>query len=660
MALPITAPLAISAIRALIRYRDRVDTILALSTAEEGLPFRLPKPPIDHQAHFADMLRFFETEQGQIMLALNDLTQTFKAVKTADEEDSAIPGEVRNCFALYFEATEVKPKRWAPDANDAEWRKSSSTGPSEEMRLAYYVVESDRLSRNPALTRILLTTADTLLEVLGENAGTFIANPRIATVVEDLLGEFAIKHDFDDDSIQKIYKRLLNSLAVAVLDNPGIVPNKPLLQALFGALNDVRGQLGNEFVALLITEDGFQTLLAAFLHQVADDPSFISADEAIKDIIASMFREIGTNFKGLVQGDPEAVFGVLEAGLAVGASHVETIVHRKLSGHPLLTVVFADMANKIKELATQNLFVSELVSGKIFAGFYRTILETIAANPAALASEAKIKPFTTDLIATYAKTLSDVEIKDTFTAETFQGLVQDSLTVLSHYPELIWRDNQFAAPVVRAIFESAAPLVPDGFSDKDIIVVLDAAFQAVNDNLALLEIEDRLESILTSVSGVLVKDSLKRLLTVQGRKDALLAALQAVAVNPAVWGEFAAKDMAQPLVVGLLEGIVEDPTHLLAGPVLVESLRRSLTAFARRGNVFIDNKIEPGVTQALMKIAIESAQAEIGKSIDGDTLPLFLERTIMAFLKSPFDITTADEAKIKKLANGVIAEIEKG
>jgi hypothetical protein len=32
----------------------------------------------------------------------------------------------------------------------------------------------------------------------------------------------------------------------------------------------------------------------------------------------------------------------------------------------------------------------------------------------------------------------------------------------------------------------------------------------------------------------------------------------------------------------------------------------------------------------------------------------------MAFLKSPFDITTADEAKIKKLANGVIAEIEKG
>jgi len=69
MALPITAPLAISAIKALIRYRYRVDTILALSTVEEGLPFRLPKPPTDHMAHLSDMLRFFESDQGRIILS---------------------------------------------------------------------------------------------------------------------------------------------------------------------------------------------------------------------------------------------------------------------------------------------------------------------------------------------------------------------------------------------------------------------------------------------------------------------------------------------------------------------------------------------------------------------------------------------------------------
>lgn len=659
MALPITAPLVISGIKALIRYRYRVDTIMALSTIEEGLPFRLPRPPINHKEHRADMLRFFETDQGQIMLALNNLTQAFKEVQNAVKTDAPMPDELSNCYSLYFEATEVKPNRWAPEAGAAAWRKSASTGPSAEMRLAYYVVESDRMSRNTALTRIMLTTADILLEVLGENAGTFISNPRVASVVEDLLVEFAIKHDFDDESIQFIYKRLLNSLAIAVLENPGIVPNKFLLQALFSALNDVRSQLGSEFVALLITEDGFHALIAAFLSQVAEDPSFLNADAVVKNILSAMLIELGHNFPELVQGDSEAVFGVLEAGLAVGASCVDTILNRKLSGHPLLTVVLGDMAREVNMLASQNLFFKELASGKIFAGFYRTILESIAANPAALAAEAQFKPFTTELITTFAGTLSAVKLKETLTMETFRELVQDSLTTLGRYPELIVPDNQFAAPVIRAVFEAAAPLVKDGFSNRDIIIVLDAALQTANENLALLKIEDRLETILSAVSGVLARDGLKQLLTVRGRKDALLAALQAVSVNPKIWGEFAAKDMVQPLVVGLLEGIEKDPTRLLAGPVLVDTMRRSLTAVARHGKLFIDGDMEPGVAKALMTLALDSAEAEIGNGIDGESLPLFLERIMLAFFKKPFDIEATDEAKIKKLADGIIAEIEK-
>jgi len=353
------------------------------------------------------------------------------------------------------------------------------------------------------------------------------------------------------------------------------------------------------------------------------------------------------------------VFGVLEAGLAVGASHVDTILQHKLSGHPLLKVILTDMANEINELASQNLFIKELVSGSIFAGFYHTILVSIAANPAALADEANIKPFTTELITTFAETLSTVKLKDTLTRATFRELVQDSLTVLSHYPELIVPQNRFAAPVVEAIFASAAPLVKDGFSKDDILIVLEVALRTANDNLALLEMEDRLEIILGTVGNEIARDGIKRLLTVQGRRDALLASLQAVAVNPTIWGKFSEKEIVQPLVVGLLEGIEKDPTHLLAGPVMVESLRRSLTALARRGNLFIEGQLDPGITRALIELALNSAQTEIGHSTDGETLPLFIERTILTFLGSPFNIDTADDAKIKKLADGIVAEIEK-
>ena len=94
MALPITAPLAISAIKALIRYRYRIDTILALGMVEESLPFRLPRPPADHMAHLEDMLRFFQTDQGRIALAINNLDQVFEEIKIADETDFQISRQI--------------------------------------------------------------------------------------------------------------------------------------------------------------------------------------------------------------------------------------------------------------------------------------------------------------------------------------------------------------------------------------------------------------------------------------------------------------------------------------------------------------------------------------------------------------------------------------
>ena len=48
-------PVAVSAITALVRFRDRVDDILSLNRATEGLPFALPPaPPERHGAQGRD------------------------------------------------------------------------------------------------------------------------------------------------------------------------------------------------------------------------------------------------------------------------------------------------------------------------------------------------------------------------------------------------------------------------------------------------------------------------------------------------------------------------------------------------------------------------------------------------------------------------------
>ncbi len=262
------------------------------------------------------------------------------------------------------------------------------------------------------------------------------------------------------------------------------------------------------------------------------------------------------------------------------------------------------------------------------------------------------------LIAAYADSLSRTKIKDVFSTETLREVIHDSLTIMGRYPELVGRDNQFATQVVEAVFEAAALLVKDGFRHDDFIAVLDAAVGTANENVALLETKDSLTAILSAVGEGLTLDSVKGLLTSKGRKDALLAAVGAVAVNPTVWHNLKSKELVQPLVIGLLSGIEKDPTKLLSGPVLVDYLRRSLTAAARRGNSLVDDKLDPSVLKSVLSISLESAKMEIGKTIDGESLPVFMERVLQKVFKSHLEIDLKNEAIIKKLAEGIVAEFE--
>ena len=660
MPLPISVPLALSAIKALLRFRHRVDTILALNEAATGLPFRLPPGPVDDRAHIRDMLAFFEdTESGKIALALNDLQDAFNRVKSAIADGTRpSQADLANCLQLYFEAADVRPKLMAPGADDAALRQRASSGPSREMRLAYYVVESHRLSRNPALTRVLLATTDTLLEVVGENASSFISNPKVRGIVEVLLDEFAVKHDFDDDGAEDLFRRFLGAAAVAALENRDVLPNTPALKALFGALNDVREDLGDEFVARLVSSDGFENLVSRVLINVAEDPSFITSDELAKKVLTATLNELGQKFPEILRGDPQAVFGVLEAGLAVGAAHVESILKTELGDRPLISAVLSTMASSVAENARNNALFEKLATKEIFADLYKVALTAIAANPSALASETGMDDFVAKLIAGFADTLSTTDLDATMSHDTLRKIVSNSLLIAAEYPDLIARDDQFAAKVIKAVFEAAAPAVRDGLQAEDLIIVVDAAIGTANDNLALIEMGDRFRVVLGAIGGALAQQGIQPLLVADGRRDVLLAALGAISANPAVWGEFAARDVVQPLVTGVVNGLASDPTHLLSGTVMVDSVRRSLIALARRGKVVTDDGIGPEELQGLITLSLQAADARIGRSIDGEVLPEFLERVLLGFLEAPFPLAGIDDDTFKSLVEEAIAGTE--
>jgi len=651
-------PLVISAIKALIRYRDRVDTILSLNEAATGLPFRLPPAPDDRIAHLDSMIAFGQTRTGEIALELRGLSDAYRRVRQAKEQGSQIPAQdALDCIALYFEAAAVEPTSFGP-GGDGDLRARASSGPSEEMRLAYFVVESHRLSRNPALTRVLLATADTLLEVAGENAGFFVSNPRTRGIVESLLNEFAVKRDFDDDSAEMIFRRLLGAAAVAAIENREQLSDAPALQALFGALADVRTDLGDEFVARLVTRDGFERLVAGYATQVASDPSFLTKHELARSAISATLRELAQSFPRIAQGDPEAVFAVLEAGIAVAAAHVPAILETELAGRPLSTAILRELARSVETQAASNALFENVARGRIFGELYRVALSAVAASPEELATEAGLPAFAAELAAGVASTLVQTPIRETFGTETFRELVAGSLQVMARHPDAVVRDHQFGAKVISAVFAAAAPAVRDGLRKDDVLEVVDAALAAAGGNAALLGLDERLEAVLEALGGALASEGLRGLLDRESRKQALLVAVRAVAANPQVWGDFARSDQVQPIALGIAEGLASDPTKLLSGPVLVEALRRCLQATARRGGVIVAGHVGDGALRMLLSEALTAARAEVGRSIDGENLPEFVERVLLGFLAAPFDLDGSHGPKLEAVFEAAVDAID--
>ena len=138
------------------------------------------------------------------------------------------------------------------------------------------------------------------------------------------------------------------------------------------------------------------------------------------------------------------------------------------------------------------------------------------------------------------------------------------------------------------------------------------------------KLNTQLAATIASLGDAIAAGGLQQLLNPQGRKALLLAALQAVAANPTVWGGLQDRKLIQPLVKAILQGLATDQTHLLSGPVLVDAAQRILLAAVRRGQQLIDQALSPDDLKKLLMMAVHRAQQEIGKTIDGE---LLLSRT---------------------------------
>ena len=191
----------------------------------------------------------------------------------------------------------------------------------------------------------------------------------------------------------------------------------------------------------------------------------------------------------------------------------------------------------------------------------------------------------------------------------------------------------------------------------DLEALAGAAVRAATDNLRLLELDERLLAVLEATGEALADDQVRRLLTAQGRRDALLEVLHAVAANPVTWHGLADAELARPVVRAVFEALAADPSKLLSGAAWIAAVRRVLTAAARRARHFLDHEVDPATLAQLCTMALRWAQKQIGETVDADNLPPLLERIVHDYLGEPFALAQINSADFKALVERAHAHV---
>jgi hypothetical protein len=637
-------PIAISAIKALLRYRARVDTILSLKTAAADLPFALPEPPPSYGPHEQAMLAFFRSPTGRALSTVQGLADAFEQI--ARQYDPSLYWQREALYKLYFEAADVRPDLAGPQVA----RSLATRGPGSEMRLAYFVVESHRLSRNPAVTRVLLATADTLLEFGAENAGLFTAHPRTQALLRTFLDEFAVKADFDDAGLDTIFKRLLGATVTAALDHPGEWQDQPALKPLFAALRELRDdfngkqpQSGDNFVAGLISLPGFERLLGTYLSHVAEDPSFITHHDLAQKVLKATLARLGGELKQTIT-DPRALLGVLETALQVGAANVDSVLARELAGQPLIASVLSAVAGAV---AAQDAPFRAAANGTLFADLYRSVLEAVAANPARLANEAGLGALAASLVAGAAGVLAHAGLRGAVNPETLARLLSGGLAVVGRQPHLLGQDHAFANQVLAAVLEAGAQALADGAAPEDLLAVAEAALAAAAGNVGLVKLGDRYAALVrTGAAVILGHGGVAGLLTPAGRTAVLRDFLGAVALNPALWDTWLADGQLPAVLKSVLDRLASSPGPLLSGETLAQAAAGILQVLARQGGRLSAGGAE---LDTLLQRALDGAQSRLGLGLDRLALPEYLKRVLAGYLAEPFALADAGIARLEAL-----------
>ncbi len=657
----ISASVVLIIVRAILTNRGRVDEILSQSKADEGLPFAVPPRTKDRDLYVDQMVAYFSTPNGKAVLELQGHLAEFTQAKDDLSSKAFITNSIRSCVDLYFEAALIDPRLLVEPTSDTEdaskkLLNAASTGPSEEFRIAYYVVESDRLSRNNPTTRIALATADTLLDTLAGNASLFLKDEVTAKIVETAIEEFSQNigesESFDGD-VEIIFRRLLGAVAVAAAREGDSISDNTAVRALFGAVRSAEEELGANDVANLIGAAGLQSTVAALMTTVAADPSFVTSDKNLQASISAVLVKVSTDLPYFLGGKQEAVLSLVEALVSEAAKNATTVLSQSSGSVTLAEKILGAMLGNVQEAAANNSFFESVANGKLLGDFYKSTLSAVAANPEVIQGQINVDLYVANLISGYAEVLQNVDVnifEDRIAGQAFATrILSVTLSSLADHPGLGKRASEFGPVMVSAMLSATADLIKDGLQEQDLFHFIDDVVAASTENVALINAGEHFTSVVAIWANVLSAPGIKALATPTTRLQILRTGAMSMVQNPVLWKKLDADGETQQLITDIVSALIEPDTDaVLSGPVLEQVIDKVLAVLTR--NVEQANQLSEGVLSTALKAAVIAIK-EDGALVCGlDDAAGYIANFLMSVLENPeiLDQQELIEAVLKK------------
>ncbi len=648
---PSTAALALSVARGLIKFGQRLDSLLAEKAAVEGgLAALMPKVYAGPSAlqKVQQLKRYLaDTPAGAQPDPLGPERADLARELNKAEPANAVIGEFY--ARLFPDRLTVAPID--PDADYVQELRRQfpafDLSDADCVAAAFHIPagKDDRTLGYGA--RVGLLVVDVLAEFGAENTSLFVRDARVRTVVQSVLERFA-RPDLEQFSEwSPLLRHALGATLNGLLDaRDALVADSQWLTALLDVLvearNDPKG--GDNFLIGLFQGRGYPLLLSKGLARAAQT---LAEDQA--DIFKQITAHVLETAAPLVAQSPgfQDFFAdhwgdLLRAGLEGLERHGPAL----LADQPeLLQNVLAGLVTELKAIPQ-----ADLLSSETLFRLGDAAIAAVAAHPDLLEAQIGGDPWLRALLKSFVNTMARDGLRLAFSREGLEDIVTDAAGVLADHPELLFdpTNASLVRDVVGGILRAVSEL-PSLDARGIATAAASGTLRAIAANPGL--VDTRYAKLVADFCSRLAELVAARSITGLDASAIATAAVATLLNNPALFDQ-ARSNLAAATLTAVTTVAGKNPAKLLVGQILVETVREVLAALARFGQARLQNAaLDQAVAQLTRVIddALTQVSAEVGRRVDLPGIPSVIGGLVAAWARGDFAQIDPDSPAFRDL-----------